>query len=206
MVAFPLLATAATLAAVALASPAASQTSSSQANQNQFLTEQPPATLRLSKVRGVEVIGQDHTRIGTIDDVLLDQEGRVRAVVIGAGGVLRIGGKNVAIPFDQILWNTGEVARVEHPSASVAPGDPRVAEARNAAAERMPGSETSNQVLAAVPEGRSGVVDPATGPVTTGATDRATIPVSSREGVERAFVRLTRAEMETAPEFRYQDR
>jgi hypothetical protein len=81
-------------------------------------------------------------------------------------------------------------------------------EARTAAAERMPGAEISNQVLNAVPEGRSGVVDPATGPVTTGATNRApaTVPVTSSDGVSRAFVRMTRADIERAPEFRYEGR
>jgi sporulation protein YlmC with PRC-barrel domain len=209
------------LAAATLALPAASQTvpqqpsaateraqssSAPHSGTRSFIGEQSPTTLRISEILQAEVIGQDHTRIGSVDDALLSREGRIQAVVIGAGGLLGLGQKQVAIPFDQILWNTGEVGRAETPKASPAPGDARVAaEAGTAAAERMPGAQISNQVLNAVPEGRSGVVDPATGPVTTGATNGApaTVPVASAGGATRAFVRLTQEDVRNAPEFAY---
>jgi hypothetical protein len=162
--------------------------------------------LRLSKLKGVDVIGQDHTKIGDIDDVLIDRSGRIEAVVLDVGGILGMGGKTVAVPYDQILWNTGDVSRAASPSASLSPENaPPAEQAATAAAERMPGASVSNQALNAVPEGRSGTVDPGTGPATTGATDRApaTATVVGSGGPERAFVRLTKAEIENAPEFRY---
>jgi hypothetical protein len=178
-----------------------------QDRQGQFIPQQPNTSLRLSQLKGVDVVGQDHTKLGDIDEVLLDRNGRVEAVVVSLGGVLGIGSKNVAIPFDQILWNTGDVSRVVSPSASLAPGDAAPAEqAASAAAERMPGANISDRTLNAVPEGRSGAVDPGTGPVTTGATGAsATIPVMSSDGPRRAFVRFTRADLEGAPEFRFGD-
>lgn len=171
-----------------------------------FIAEQPHTSLRLSKLKGVDVIGQDHTKIGDIDEVLIDGGGRIGAVVLAVGGVLGLGGKTVAIPYDQILWNTGNVARAGSPSASLSPENAAPAEqAPMAAAERMPGARVSDQTLNAVPEGRSGTVDPGTGPATTGATDRApaTVAVVGPGGPERAFVRLTKADVEKAPEFRY---
>ncbi len=90
------------------------------------------------------------------------------------------------------------------PSASLSPANaPPAEQAATAAAERMPGANVSEQALNAVPEGRSGTVDPSTGPVTTSATAPATTPVMSGDGPERAFVRLTKADIESAPEFRY---
>ena len=172
----------------------------------QFIAQQPNTSLRLSKLKGVDVIGQDHTKIGDIDEVLIDRGGRVEAVVVEVGGFLGVGSKSIAIPYDQILWNTGDVSRAASPSASLSPEKaPAAEEARTAAAERMPGANVSNQALNAVPEGRSGTVDPGTGPATTGATGGApaTVPVVGSGGPERAFVRLTKAEIERAPEFRY---
>jgi sporulation protein YlmC with PRC-barrel domain len=180
-----------------------------QERQDQFIAEQPNTSLRLSKLKGVDVIGQDHAKLGDIDEVLLDRSGRVEAVVVGTGGLLGVGGKAVAIPFDQVLWNTGDVSRAASPSASLAPQNaPPAEEARTAAAERMPGANVSDSTLNAVPEGRSGAIDPNTGPVTTGATDRApaTVPVMGSGGPQAAEVRLTKADIESAPEFRYRDR
>src|SRR5919202_4999162 len=92
-----------------------------EARAGRFLTELPGA-MRGSKLIGTEVIGQDHVRIGSIDDLLVDRDGRIRAVVIGVGGFLGIGEKNVAIPYDMLVWNTGDVSRATSPIASTAPG------------------------------------------------------------------------------------
>ena len=197
-----------TTAAAGLATSLLLGSALAQDRQGQFIAQQPHTSLRLSQLKGVDVIGQDHTRLGDIDEVLVDRNGRIEAVVIGVGGFLGVGGKNVAIPFDQILWNTGEVSRDASPSASLAPENARPAEqAATAAAERMPGANISDRTLNAGPEGRSGTVDPGTGPVTTGATGGApaTTPVMSRDGPQRAFVRFTRADLESAPEFRFGD-
>src|SRR5919202_1129579 len=102
--------------AALVAGPAFAQTTSQgagaagqaspEARAGRFVTELPGA-MRGSKLIGTEVIGQDHVRIGSIDDLLVDRDGRIRAVVIGVGGFLGIGEKNVAIPYDMLVWNTG---------------------------------------------------------------------------------------------------
>ena len=38
-------------------------------------------------------------KIGGVDDILIDKEGRVTAVIIGVGGFLGMGEKDVAVPF-----------------------------------------------------------------------------------------------------------
>ena len=174
-----------------------------------FLTGNPDGLMRGSKLVGLDVIGLDNVKVGSIDEVLVDGSGRVRAVVIGVGGFLGLGEKSVAVPFELFLWNTGSVSRAAGPSASVTagttPANPNVG--TSAGAERMPGADISNRVLDAVPAGRSGAVDAGTG--TTGSTGAggtpATVPVvDAKGGPDRAIVRLTKPELERAPAFRYE--
>jgi PRC-barrel domain len=40
--------------------------------------------------------------IGDVNDILLDQGGNVIAVMVGVGGLLGLGEKNVAVPFDAL--------------------------------------------------------------------------------------------------------
>lgn len=167
-----------------------------------FLSEMPAGAMRLSKVVGTPVIGLDHHAIGKIDEVLLSRDGKVEAVVIGAGGVLGVGGKNVAVPYDAVLWNTGNVTRAPGPSASLSPAD--APPPAPGGAERMPGANVSTEALRASND-KPNEVNPATGPVTTGSTERATVPVvGSGGGPAQAMVRLTKAELESAPGFRYE--
>jgi hypothetical protein len=177
-----------------------------------FLTGNPGGFMRGSKLVGLDVVGLDNAKVGSIDEVLVDGSGRVRAVVIGVGGFLGLGEKSVAVPFELFLWNTGDVSRAAGPSASVtagtAPANPNVG--TSGGAERMPGANISNQVLDAVPAGRSGNVDPGTGSTGASAASAAsgapaTVPVvDAKGGPDRAIVRLTKAELERAPAFRYE--
>jgi len=45
--------------------------------------------------------------IGDITDLVLNETGQVGAVIIGVGGFLGIGEKNVAVAFDQLQWVAG---------------------------------------------------------------------------------------------------
>jgi sporulation protein YlmC with PRC-barrel domain len=42
------------------------------------------------------------TKIGDIDDVLVDKDGRITALIIGVGGFLGVGEKDVAVPFSAV--------------------------------------------------------------------------------------------------------
>jgi hypothetical protein len=106
--------TAAALAA-ALASPAFAQdkpvnksaTTQGMPAQNTadragFVQNQHATDWRGSKLIGAIVYGPDNASIGDVNDVLLDNSGKIRAVVIGVGGFLGVGEKNVAVPFDAL--------------------------------------------------------------------------------------------------------
>lgn len=71
-----------------------------------FVTMQEKAQWRTPKLIGVDVYGADNKKIGKIDDILMGHDGKAQAVVIGVGGFLGIGKKDVGVPFSAIEWKT----------------------------------------------------------------------------------------------------
>src|SRR5262249_48117519 len=47
------------------------------------------------------VLGSDNQKVGDVVDILFDKSGQVRAFVVGVGGVLGLGAKEVAIDLTQ---------------------------------------------------------------------------------------------------------
>jgi hypothetical protein len=68
-----------------------------------FLRQQNNSEWRASKLIGTNVIGADNVKIGDINDVLIGNTGAVSAVVIGVGGFLGVGEKDVAISLKSLL-------------------------------------------------------------------------------------------------------
>jgi hypothetical protein len=54
-----------------------------------------------SQLRGTAVIGADNQRIGEVVDVLLDRNGQARAFIVGEGGVMGLGAREIAIELSQ---------------------------------------------------------------------------------------------------------
>jgi sporulation protein YlmC with PRC-barrel domain len=52
-----------------------------------------------SKLMGADVIGPNNEKIGDVSDILVDMSGKVDALIVGVGGVLGIGAKDVAVPI-----------------------------------------------------------------------------------------------------------
>ncbi|PZV38322.1 PRC-barrel domain-containing protein [Mesorhizobium kowhaii] len=48
--------------------------------------------------------GDDAENIGKVSDVVFDKEGQAKSVVIGVGGFLGVGAKNVAFDYDKLQW------------------------------------------------------------------------------------------------------
>ncbi len=67
-----------------------------------FLTRQTGDQMLVSDLMDMSVYGPDGQSIGEINDVLLDRMGNVVAVVIGVGGFLGIGEKDVAVPYQSL--------------------------------------------------------------------------------------------------------
>ena len=70
------------------------------------MTSQEKSQWRAPKLIGVGVYGSDDKQIGKIDDLLLDKNGSAQTIVIGVGGFLGFGKKDVAVPFSAMQWRT----------------------------------------------------------------------------------------------------
>ena len=65
---------------------------------------------RASKMVGLNVYNDNNESVGSINDMLTDKTGSVKAVVIGVGGFLGVGEHLVAVPFDKVKFVSEPVA------------------------------------------------------------------------------------------------
>ncbi len=63
------------------------------------IDQQRPDEWLASKFKGTDVFGADGTKVGSVDDILFDRNGQIKAIVVGIGGFLGIGSKDVALEF-----------------------------------------------------------------------------------------------------------
>lgn len=79
-----------------------------------FVHQQTASEWRSSKLVGTSVYGPNDKSIGDINDVLISSDGQVTAVVIGVGGFLGIGEKNVAVPLQDlnVQRKDGEINKI----------------------------------------------------------------------------------------------
>jgi len=71
-----------------------------------------------SKLKGTTVLGSDNQKVGDIVDILLDKSGQVKAFIVGVGGVLGLGAKEVAIDlteFRELPASNGNKAQLKVP-------------------------------------------------------------------------------------------
>jgi hypothetical protein len=67
------------------------------ADTAKFLSSQSADQWVFSKFKGTDVLGPDNAQVGDVNDFLFDKNGKLLALIIGVGGFLGIGEKNVAI-------------------------------------------------------------------------------------------------------------
>lgn len=66
-----------------------------------------------SKFKGTDVVGADEAKIGDVSDILFDKDGKIEAYVIGVGGFLGIGAKDVALAPAAFQMVPGDKSRNE---------------------------------------------------------------------------------------------
>lgn len=180
------------------------QPARADARAQPFIAGPIPGAIRISKIIGLPVVGADHVRVGKIEDILVDGSGRVQAAVIGVGGFLGLGEKSVAVSFDELAWNFGDVSLTSGPSSVVTvDAAPGAGAAAKAGPETMPGADTNRDVLAAVQNQHSGRVTEATGSVEPRKQSDAPATVLAGDKLWHAEIRLTKAQLQEAPAFRF---
>jgi sporulation protein YlmC with PRC-barrel domain len=65
---------------------------------------------RSSKLVGLSVYNENNESVGSINDLLTDKSGNIKAVVIGVGGFLGVGEHLVAVPWDKVKFVDQPVA------------------------------------------------------------------------------------------------
>ena len=75
---------------------------------NRLIAAQMADEWLASKFKGTDVIGLDGTKIGSVDDLLFDRSGTIKAIVVGVGGFLGIGAKDVALGFKEFQVVAGK--------------------------------------------------------------------------------------------------
>jgi hypothetical protein len=140
-----------------------------------FITKQSINEWRAPKLVGVGVFGPDDKQVGKIKDVLIDHDGTARVVVIGVGGFLGLGAKDVGVPFTALHWQTeGRAApRTDQPPASPMPS--------------TTGGGNSSPPASSAPAPRA---DPAATEANQGYPDK-------------AVLNMTLAQLKSAPDFKY---
>jgi hypothetical protein len=95
-----------TPAAPSAQAPAAAPSTTTATAENAkpgFIAEQGKDQWLASKnLIGTKVGGPDNATVGSVNDLLMEKNGNVLAAVIGVGGFLGIGSKNVAVPFKSL--------------------------------------------------------------------------------------------------------
>lgn len=80
----------------------AADTGTAVAADQKFIDKQADDMQLASNWIGQSVYNSGDESLGDINDLLLDKDGKVSAVIVGVGGFLGIGEKNVAIAFSEI--------------------------------------------------------------------------------------------------------
>lgn len=85
--------------------PTPAETQDSMAGQT---TAQATGQISAKDILNKSVRNNTNEVVGDINDIRLDKSGKIASVIIGVGGFLGLGEKNVALPFEQLSFATNE--------------------------------------------------------------------------------------------------
>jgi hypothetical protein len=156
--------------------PAASSTSS---DQKMMLK----GSWRASKLMGLVVYNEANEKLGDINELIVDKDGKINAVVIGVGGFLGLGEHDIAIAINKLKF-------VEEPVRTSSTTTP-------ATTERRDTTTTGAATPSTAPSGTS----------TTTTTTTATARTSTGNDwvPDHAVMSGTKEQLKAMPQFKYSD-
>ncbi|HEY7247607.1 MAG TPA: PRC-barrel domain-containing protein [Xanthobacteraceae bacterium] len=110
--------------------PAMSSEAKGQATETKspkFIQAQATDKWVFSKFKGTDVLGPDNTKVGSVTDLLFDKAGKIDGLIVGVGGFLGIGEKNVAIEmtaFDVVPYHGAAPSTTGSAKTATSPDDP----------------------------------------------------------------------------------
>ena len=81
---------------------------SSAAAQDGYLAAKPDDALLTSEIGAVPLFAAGGEEVGDVENVVVDFDGGVVAIVVGLGGVLGLNERLIAVPPDRIAFSKGE--------------------------------------------------------------------------------------------------
>jgi sporulation protein YlmC with PRC-barrel domain len=169
------------------------------------MTQLQPDQWRVSDLEGLDVYSSNNgDKIGDIGELIFDSSGKVQAVVIGVGGYLGLGERDIAVPFDQIRFvveprvNASGTTTGEARLAGTSPGGGSVASPAATGTAAVPAVPNSPATLNAAGSNAPAVGTP--GVPGIGPTARAGGSPTPDHAV--LIMSVTKDELQKAPEFR----
>ena len=157
------------------ATPADKASSASTSGSTTLSTSQLQGDWRASKVVGLSVYNDSNEKLGSINDLLMDKSGNIKAVVLGVGGFLGMGEHLVAVPLEKVKFVTEPVAY----SGTASTGAPGA------------GGSMANK--------------PASPPTTTGSASSGSAASKSNPWYpDHAVFNANKDELKSMPEFKYE--
>jgi len=115
---------------------------SPSASSAKFINSQRQDQYLASKFKGTDVIGADDKKIGDVSDILFDKGGKVEAYVVGVGGFLGIGSKEVALAPTAFQVVPGDKSKNESDKLRLSMTKEQLKEAANFEPYKEPRSTT----------------------------------------------------------------
>lgn len=186
-------------------------TASAMQSEGGFFTYQEGDQMLGSGLMGADVWGAEGESIGGVDDLLLDSNGQVMAVVVGVGGFLGIGEKDVAIANDQLEFVLAEETAANTATTMPATGMATTGAATTPAGTTAPVGTAPATTTEGTAAGTSAMGTAGNAMTGTAGAGMASTGMSSYGwgwtgvGIDRIQVNYTREQLETAPAFEYAD-
>ena len=123
--------------------PAAKSTEmKAPASSAKFINSQRQDQFLASKFKGTDVLGADDKKIGDVSDILFDKDGKIEAYVVGVGGFLGIGAKDVALAPSAFQIVAGDKSKNESDKLKVSMTTDELKQAANFEPYKAPSSTT----------------------------------------------------------------
>jgi sporulation protein YlmC with PRC-barrel domain len=132
---------------------------------------------RASKLMGLDVYNENNEKLGDVNEIILDKNGKVTAVVIGVGGFLGMGEHDVAVSMDKLKF-------VEEPV-------------------RTSATTTTTTTKDTTTTTRDTTTGTATAPANTTTTARTTN--ANDWAPDHAVMSATKEQLKALPQFKYSD-
>jgi len=104
------------LAGMLLAGPVAAQDTTTEApapESVKFVEKQRNSQDLVSQFTGTQVVNPAGEKLGKVNDMALNAAGRVEVIIIGVGGFLGVGEKNVGVPYSALTRKEGQDGQTE---------------------------------------------------------------------------------------------